>query len=132
MKKIIAVVLLTVACSTTVLAAQQVGFTGPSDTQTAAQSGYSGPSNSLTTVEKAKQLRDDTDVVLRGHIERHLSSKKYLFKDESGSITVDINRKKWNGASIGPNDVVEIHGEVEKDRNSVEIDVDFIKKISSL
>lgn len=129
MKKIMAIALLTAACSTAAFA-QQTGFTGPSDSQAVTtQGGFNGLSDAFTTVEHAKQLRDDSDVILRGRIERHLSGKKYLFKDESGSITIEISRKKWNGLTVGPNDLVEIYGEVDKDWNSIEIDVDFIKKI---
>jgi len=129
MKKIIAIALLATACSS-VAFAKPAGFTGPSDPQTTVvQGGFNGLSNAFTTVEQAKQLRDDTDVILRGHIERHLSGKKYLFKDESGSITIDISRKEWNGLTVGPNDLIEIYGEVEKDWNSIQIDVDFIKKV---
>ncbi len=44
-------------------------------------------------------------------------------------INVDIDHKRWNGVTVGPQDTVEIQ-EVDKDWNSVEIDVKQIRKIA--
>ncbi|MDR8274407.1 NirD/YgiW/YdeI family stress tolerance protein, partial [Acinetobacter baumannii] len=41
---------------------------------------------------------------------------------------VDIDHKRWNGVTVGPQDTVESQGEVDKDWNSVEIDVKQIRK----
>ena len=92
------------------------GFTGP------------GPDVAVTTVEQAKTLPDDSKVVLRGNIVQSLGGKEYLFKDESGSIIVEIGAKKWAGQEIGPDDVVVLHGEVDRDDADVEIDVTRIIK----
>lgn len=71
-------------------------------------------------------MRDDMHVVLRGNIVQHLGKKKYLFKDETGTITVEIHKDKWRGQTVTPETAVELRGEVDKDWNSVEIDVDEI------
>ncbi len=91
--------------------------------------GFQGPSVSASTVEQAKTMRDDTYVTLQGNIVQHLGGDRYLFQDNTGNITVDIDNHKWAGQNITPNDKVEIQGEVDKDWNSVEIDVDLIRKI---
>ena len=116
-------------CSAPVLAAQQGGFSGPSATQTQS-GGFQGPNGSSTTVESAKSLRDDTWVTLRGNIVERISDDLYLFKDATGTINVDIDHKRWNGVTVTPQDTVEIQGEVDKDWNSVEIDVKQISKVS--
>ena len=36
----------------------------------------------------------------------------------------------WNGVTVTPKDTVEIQGEVDKDWNSVEIDVKQIRKVN--
>ena len=92
------------------------GFTGP------------GPDVAITTVEQAKTLPDDSRVVLRGNIVQSLGGKNYLFKDQSGSITVEIGAKKWNGQEVSPDDLVMLHGEVDRDDADVEIDVKRIIK----
>lgn len=93
-----------------------------------AAGGYTGPGPALVTVEQAKNLRDDTPVALKGRIVRSLGNEDYLFEDGTGGITVEIDRKRWQGQHIGPDDLVEIHGEVDKEWSTVEIDVDRIIK----
>lgn len=129
MKKLATIVAVMALCSAPVLAAQQSGFSGPSATQTQS-GGFQGPNGSSTTVESAKSLRDDTWVTLRGNIVERISDDLYLFKDATGTINVDIDHKRWNGVTVTPQDTVEIQGEVDKDWNSVEIDVKQISKVS--
>ncbi|HBI7838950.1 TPA: YgiW/YdeI family stress tolerance OB fold protein [Escherichia coli] len=110
MKKFAAVIAVMALCSAPVMAAEQGGFSGPSATQSQA-GGFQGPNGSVTTVESAKSLRDDTWVTLRGNIVERISDDLYVFKDASGTINVD-------------------QGEVDKDWNSVEIDVKQIRKVN--
>lgn len=91
-----------------------------------ASGGFSGPGIVVSTVEQAKSMRDDAPVVLRGNIMRHLGKDKYLFKDQTGTITVEIDNDKWNGQNVNPGTTVELRGEVDKDWNSVEVDVDRV------
>ncbi|MCJ7055085.1 YgiW/YdeI family stress tolerance OB fold protein [Klebsiella variicola] len=134
MKKIAAMTAIVALLSMPVLAAEQGGFTGPSSTtqvsSTAQAGGFTGPSGAVTTVANAKSLRDDTWVTLRGKITERISDDLYKFQDASGVINVDIDHKRWNGVTVGPQDTVEIQGEVDKDWNSVEIDVKQIRKIA--
>lgn len=141
MKKIAAMTAIVALVSMPVLAAEQGGFTGPSSTTqvsstaqaggfTAQAGGFTGPSGAVTTVANAKSLRDDTWVTLRGKITERISDDLYKFQDASGVINVDIDHKRWNGVTVGPQDTVEIQGEVDKDWNSVEIDVKQIRKIA--
>ena len=131
MKKLAAMVAVMALCSAPVLAAQQGGFSGPTPTTTQRQNGgFVGPNGSSTTVESAKSLRDDTWVTLRGNIVERISDDLYVFKDATGTVNVDIDHKRWNGVTVTPQDVVEIQGEVDKDWNSVEIDVKQITKVA--
>ncbi|MDR1256540.1 MAG: NirD/YgiW/YdeI family stress tolerance protein [Spirochaetaceae bacterium] len=91
--------------------------------------GYTGPGLESITVAEAKNLRDSSPVVLRGKIERSLGDEKYLFSDDSGTITVEIDDRLWVGLSVNQNDTVEISGEVDKDFRSIEIEVSAIKKL---
>lgn len=93
------------------------GFTGSSAEPTAA------------TVQQARSMNDDQHVVLRGTIERRLSHDKYTFRDQTGSIEVEIDDDVWKGLSVGQHDRVEIFGEVDRHRNSVDIEVKRIQKL---
>ena len=134
MKKMAAMTAIVALISMPVLAAEQGGFSGPGATQTSQTStqkgGFIGPGGSVTTVENAKSLRDDTWVTLRGKIVQRISDDLYKFQDASGTVNVDIDHKRWNGLTVTPQDTVEIQGEVDKDWNSVEIDVKQITKVT--
>ncbi|WP_428945340.1 YgiW/YdeI family stress tolerance OB fold protein [Pantoea sp. FN060301] len=106
--------------------AQQTGFISPDNTASA-QSGFKGPTPGMTSVAQAKTLRDDAWVVLEGNIVRQVGHELYEFRDNSGTIHVDIDDKRWLGQSATPTDKVRIEGEVDKDWNSVEIDVKRIQ-----
>ena len=94
--------------------------------------GYTGPaaSNLKVTAAEASKLSDDTPVILTGKIEQSMGDEKYMFRDASGTIVVEIDNDNWNGLSVGPNDVVELQGEIDADMfqpNIVDIDV-VVKK----
>lgn len=91
-------------------------------------SGYDGPiSGALAkTVAEARQLADDSPVVLTGKIISQIAGKKdeFIFKDQTGEIRVEIDDKVFAGRRVTPQDTVKISGEVEKDfGKEVEIDV---------
>ena len=75
---------------------------------------------------QAKTFRDDAWVVLEGNIIRQVGHELYEFRDNSGTVYVDIDDKRWLGQSATPTNKVRIEGEVDKDWNSVEIDVKVI------
>lgn len=125
MKKLAFITLMTATLS---LASAQ--YTGPQG-ETNTNGGYNGPtlSQSITTVREAKTLRDDAHIKMRGKIVKHSHKNKYIFSDDTGELTVEIDRDEWNGLNLDANDLVEIAGEVDKDWNTVEIDVDYIAKV---
>lgn len=94
-----------------------------------AQGGFQGPGPSVISVERAKTLRDDAKVRLRGRIIENLGGDEYTFQDETGSVTVEIDHDLWAGQTITPSDVVELRGEVDKDWLSVAIDADSVRKL---
>jgi uncharacterized protein (TIGR00156 family) len=104
-------------------AQSQGGFQGQTQNPSG---GFVGPGLDVSTAKSAASMRDDSYVVLKGKIIRSMGHEKYQFQDNSGTITVDIDDRKWNGITVSPNDVVEIQGEIDKDWNSVEVDVDRI------
>jgi uncharacterized protein (TIGR00156 family) len=92
--------------------------------------GFSGPGIAPVTVKDVAVMQDDARVVLHGNIVQHLGKDRYLFQDATGTIRVEIDDDKWGGQTVTPADMVEIHGKVDKDWNSVEIEVDRIVKIT--
>ena len=95
----------------------------------AQQGGFMGPRAEVVTVEQAKTMRDDDPVTLRGRIERALGNERYLFSDETGSITIEIERKVWGTLTVDENDLIEISGEIERKRTRIEVEVKTIRKL---
>ncbi len=119
MKKMIiaSALVLTLAITTSPMAA---GFNGQPT------GGFKGPGLETSTVKQALTLSDDTPVVLVGQIERAVGNEKYIFKDATGSVTVDIDNEDWRGLTVTPQDTIVIEGEVDKDFFKTEIDVDTV------
>ena len=109
-----------------------IGFSGNALAQqnfgAANAGGYTGPSAASMTVAEAKKLGDDTPVVLIGKLEKSLGGEKYLFTDNTGSVTVEIDNDDWRGLTVNDKDTVEIRGEDDKDFMNIEIDVEAIAK----
>ena len=124
---------LAVAPFSSALAAQQGGFTNGTApagiaASSATPSGFTGPGPAGVTVRQAEAMSDDTPVAMQGSIVQSLGNDKYLFRDATGTMTVDIDHDKWNGQYVGPNDVVDIQGEIDKGWTSTEVDVDRVIK----
>lgn len=134
MKKVAALAAIMMITTAPVFAAQG-GFNGPSatpaQTQTQTQQGgFVDKDANLTTALKVKDMKDDSWVKLRGNITERLSDDRYTFRDESGTVNVEIDNKRWNGVTVTPQDKVEIQGKVDKEWNDFEIDVKQVIKLT--
>lgn len=94
---------------------------------TAAHAQYVGPNQTqvYTTVSQVlKNPIDDQYVHLKGKITAKLGHERYTFTDKTGSIRAEIDDEHFMGIQVGPNDTVEIWGEVDTSRTKpVKIDV---------
>ncbi len=129
MKKHAAMVAILALFTMPALAAQSGGFVDPNSPQTQAQKGgFKGPQN-VVTVKEAKEMKDDSWVTVRGTIEKRLSDDDYLFRDETGTLSVEIDDKTWQGQSVSPKDKVELQGEIDKAFNDAQLEVKQVRKI---
>ena len=95
--------------------------------------GFQGPGAELTTVQATLNMKDDANVRLVGHIEKSLGDEKYMFKDNTGEIIVEIDNDLWQGRTVTPNDSIEINGDVDKEwGDKTKIDVDSLKMLAPL
>lgn len=129
MKKRAALIAMVALATTPVLAAQQGGFVDPNaPASSAKQGGFSG-SSSVVTVKQAQGMQDDSWVTVRGTIEKRTGDEDYLFRDATGTMTVEVDHKRWEGQTVSPKDTVELTGELDKDNNVIEMDVKQVKKV---
>ena len=100
------------------------GYTG----QPVPRGGYTGPGLAPSSVSEVRSMPDDSYVVMRGNIVRSLGGERYLLQDATGTITVEIDHELWHGQTIGHQDLVEIHGEVDRDLFNIEVEADVVVK----
>lgn len=90
--------------------------------------GFTGPDAvRQVTIAEARKLKDDTAVKVRGHFVRSLGGDKYEFRDDTGSITVEVDHEDWRGQQVTPADLVLVTGEVDKGLRKVELDADRVE-----
>lgn len=99
-----------------------------------AYAAFSGPGTAVgvNTVAQAKGASDDAPCVITGNIIMKVTGgdEKYIFKDSTGQITVEIDDELFVGRDITPDTKIRITGEVDKDMmKDAEIDVQFFEII---
>ncbi len=91
---------------------------------------YTGPSSipQSTVKQLLDNGTDDQKAILRGKIISHDGENDYTFQDDTGKISVEISKRRFPANQpIGPEQQVELHGELDKDRHGVEFDVDELR-----
>jgi len=92
--------------------------------------GYTGESGAeIVTVLDAKKLGNSVYVRLKGKIASKLGNETYLFKDNTGTVKIEIDDDNWNGIKAGPKDTVIIEGELEREQGGVIVEVDKIELV---
>lgn len=86
----------------------------------------------VTTVEKAKSMRDDSRVTLEGKITSRAGDddEEYWFADSTGQIRINVDDdddEDNEGHLVGKK--VRITGDVDRDDGRSEIDVDRLRVI---
>jgi uncharacterized protein (TIGR00156 family) len=108
--------LVVLALSGAAAAANADGFTGPGDQPAPA------------TAAEASSLPDDAKVLLSGFIVRSLGDEQYEFRDDTGTLVVEIDDDEWLGAEVTPEDSVDLLGEIDRDGQeaTVELEVERV------
>lgn len=80
-----------------------------------AKGGFVGNENmEMVTVSEIENLAGDSYVVMEGFITNKTGDEMYTFKDNTGTIQIEIDDDDWNGQTVRPGDKVKIQGEVDK------------------
>lgn len=94
------------------------------------QGGFFNSTQTVSKVSEAGNWLDDQYVILEGKIINQVGKDDFIFKDDSGELVVEIERKAWQGQTITPNDSVKIYAEVDKSWNKTEAEVHRIEKLN--
>lgn len=84
------------------------------------------PIPTKATIEQAKNMPDNSFIIIEGTITSDLGNETYVLTDSTGSINIEIDDEEWNGISPNTEEIIMIQGEVDKDGNLTEIDVEEI------
>ncbi len=112
-----------------VLAQKGGGYSGPSAHSGPPPSHEKSQGPAVRSIGDVHKLKDDSWVTLRGRIIRHEGGKIYIFQDAGGKGKIEIDKKAWDGAHVGPNDRVELLAKIDKKRDRIEIEVERVRKI---
>lgn len=132
MKKLLKIMIITMLVSPVSVYAQG-GFVADKPNTVSPTS--KGDYTKLTTIAEAKKQPDDTFVMLEGYITgsaKSLNAEEYMFKDDSGTIKIEINKNVWRNQTVTPSTKIRILGQVDHNPfvGSTEIEVrqlDIIK-----
>lgn len=91
--------------------------------------GFINSNQSVSKASEANSWLDDQYIILQGHIVKQVGKDDFIFKDSTGEIRVEIERKAWRGQDISLNDEVKLYGEVDKSWEKTEVDIDRVEKI---
>lgn len=94
----------------------------------ATQQGFYDESLVVKTAKDALAANDDTPVALEGYIVKQIDKDEFIFKDATGEIQIDVNKRAWKGQTITPQDKIEIRGKVDKEWSQTEVDVKEVFK----
>jgi len=114
----------------TVLAAVLMGSIGTAAVASSETAVNQAAFAKTTTVKQALTMKDDSKVQLKGYVVKAVGDEKYQFRDNTGTITVQIDDELWQGKPVSAKTPVVIIGEVDidyKPAKRVEIDVDQVQ-----
>ncbi len=81
----------------------------------------------LMTVSAAQEAVDDSRVALTGTILRQLGDERYLFKDATGTMIVEIDHEHWPKVPLKPETILRISGEIDRDWGTTEVEVERVE-----
>ena len=84
--------------------------------------------DTIVTVSQIPNMMDNQNVVMTGYLIEELGDKMYVFQDQTGTITVEIEPVVLGEMIIMPDTKMKIKGEVDKGDNGETdiIEVDYI------
>ena len=99
-----------------------LGFTNAACAQ------QSQPAEPITTVQEVlTNVPDDAYVTVQGRLVEYLGDEDYVLEDETGRITVEIDDDLLEPRAFVEGLMIEIFGEVDRERHGVEIEAERIR-----
>lgn len=81
----------------------------------------------VSKISDVKAMPDDTEVVIQGVIVQNLGDENYLVKDDSGTVSIEIDEDLVQGNTITPEAEVLITATVDQEGNVTSLDAEEIQ-----
>ena len=81
----------------------------------------------VSKISDVKAMPDDTEVVIQGVIVQNLGDENYLVKDDSGTVTIEIDEDLVQGNTITPEAEVLITATVDQDDNVTSLEAEEVQ-----
>ena len=81
----------------------------------------------VSKISDVKAMPDDTEVVIQGVIVQNLGDENYLVKDDSGTVTIEIDEDLVQGNTITPEAEVLITATVDQEDNVTSLEAEEIQ-----
>lgn len=92
------------------------------------QGGGMAMGSTVSAIKDVMNMYDDQIATVKGNITSRISDDKYLFRDATGEMVVEIDYKYWAGVQVTEKDVLVLTGKVDRDYGGVSLDVFMLKK----
>ena len=81
----------------------------------------------VSKISDVKAMPDDTEVVIQGVIVQSLGDENYLVKDDSGTVTIEIDEDLVQGNTITPEAEVLITATVDQEGNVTSLEAEEVQ-----
>jgi uncharacterized protein (TIGR00156 family) len=93
----------------------------------AASSASDNSNKPISQVSDVQNMADDTTVYVQGYLIQNLGNEMYTFKDDSGTLTVEIDDDLMDANMYSPTTLVWIAAEVDKQGDVVALEAEEIQ-----
>ncbi|MEM6159349.1 NirD/YgiW/YdeI family stress tolerance protein [Erwinia sp. P6884] len=127
MKKTLALAVL-LACSFSGFA-QEGGFKGGEPPPQQKDAGSKGTEDTgESKIDQIRDMRKNAWVTLEGHILKKTADESYTFRDETGTLDVNIPHAVWDGKEFNADDMVRLSGYVKGTGEQTKLNVERVEK----
>lgn len=95
----------------------------------AASSASDNSNKPISQVSEVKNMADESTVYIQGYLIQNLGNEMYTFKDDSGTLTVEIDDDLMDANMYSPTTLVWIAAEVDKQGDIVALEAEEIQLI---
>lgn len=93
----------------------------------AASSASVNANKPISQVSDIQNMDEDTMVYIQGYLTQNLGDEMYVFQDDSGTMTVEIDDDLMGSNAYSPNTLVWIAAEVDKNGDVVSLEAEEIQ-----